>query len=83
MTAKRPHEDPQLDYDATLDVQRSHEQELLALPGVTGVATRLLDDGVALVVSIDPASRIPPALARRKRLDGARLVVRKERFEPQ
>ena len=73
----------QADYDATLAVQRRHETRLLGLPGVTAVATKLLDDGVALVVSVDPAAPVPAELHDRDELDGARLVVARERFEPQ
>ena len=71
------------DYEATLAVQRRHETRLLGLPGVTAVATRLLDDGVALVVSVDPALPVPAELRDRDELDGARLIVARERFEPQ
>jgi hypothetical protein len=73
----------QADYEATLAVQRRHEARLLGLPGVTAVATRLLDDGIALVVSVDPAAPVPAELRDRDELDGARLVVARERYEPQ
>jgi hypothetical protein len=74
--------DHQAAYEATLVVQRRHETRLLGLPGVTAVATRLLDDGVALVVSVDPAAPVPAELSDREELDGARLVIARERFEP-
>jgi hypothetical protein len=73
----------QADYEATLAVQRRHEAHLLGLPGVNAVATKLLDDGVALVVSVDPAVPVPAELVDRAELDGARLVIARERFEPQ
>lgn len=71
-----------LSHDDALAVQRRHESDLMALPGVTGVSLVLRDPGLVLEVSVDPDAPLPPPLADRAELDGLPLSVVRQRFEP-
>lgn len=68
-------------YDEAVDVQRRHEDRILAQPGVTGVSTVLRDGVPVLEVSVDPDAEVPELL-RVAELDGVPLRVERRRYEP-
>lgn len=71
-----------MNQEQALEVQRRHEDRLLAMPSVTGVGVKLRDGRLVLEVDVDPAAEVPPEL-RRTDIDGLPLVVEKRRYEPQ
>ncbi|MEV5375069.1 hypothetical protein [Streptomyces nondiastaticus] len=71
-----------MNQEQALEVQRRHEDRLLAMPSVTGVGVKLRDGRLVLEVDVDPAAEVPPEL-RRPDIDGLPLVVEKRRYEPQ
>lgn len=66
-------------YEDVVAVQRRHEDELLALPGVTGVGAKLREGNAVLVVDVDPAAEVPQEL-RRDEIDGVTLVVERATY---
>lgn len=66
-------------YDEVMAVQRRHQDELLALPGVTGVGAKLRDGEPVLVVDVDPDVEVPAEL-RREKIDGIALVVERATY---
>ncbi|KIF01554.1 hypothetical protein PL81_35005 [Streptomyces sp. RSD-27] len=64
------------------EVQRRHEDRLLALPSVTGVGVKLRSGRLVLAVDVDPDAEVPPELSQAE-IDGLPLVVEKRRYEPQ
>lgn len=66
-------------YDDAVAVQRRHEDELLALPGVTGVGAKLREGRAVLVVDVDPEAEVPQQL-RRDEIDGIALVVERATY---
>jgi len=71
----------ELSYDEALSVQRAHEQRLIGLPGVTGVAVKLRDNRPVLVVDVDPEAAVPDEVQHAD-LDGLPLVVERNRYRP-
>ncbi|MCF3105170.1 hypothetical protein IPZ58_26785 [Streptomyces roseoverticillatus] len=72
----------EMNQEQALEVQRRHEDRLLAMPSVTGVGVKLRDGRLVLEVDVDPDAEIPPEL-RRPEIEGLPLVVEKRRYEPQ
>jgi len=68
-------------YQQALAVQRAHEQRLITLPGVTGVAVKLRDERLALVVDLDPEADVPEEL-RAADVDGLPLIIERNRYRP-
>jgi hypothetical protein len=52
----------------------------MSLPDVGAIATKLLDDGVAIVISVDPNGSVPAELVDRRHVDGVRLVINREHY---
>ncbi|MEV4923254.1 hypothetical protein [Streptomyces roseoverticillatus] len=72
----------EMNQEQALEVQRRHEQRILALPSVTGVGVKLREGRLVLEVDVDPGAEVPPEL-RRPEIEGLPLVVEKRRYEPQ
>lgn len=69
------------EYAHAVAIQRAHESDLLALPGVTGVAVKLRGDALALVVDVDPDADVPEALLGDS-IDDLPLVIERARYLP-
>jgi hypothetical protein len=71
-----------MSYDQAVEIQRSHEQRLLALPGVSAVGVKLRDGNPMLVVTLDEGAELPKDL-RQQQIDGLDLTVERGRYQPQ
>ncbi len=71
-----------MSYGRAHDVQRRHQQQLLSLPGVSGVGVKMRDGSPVMVVTIDDGAEIPEAL-RAADIDGLQLTVERGRYRPQ
>ena len=69
-------------YEEAVAVQRRIQDQIMALPGVTGIAAKMRSGRPILEVSVDPAAEIPTELTV-DALDGVALVVERRRYEIQ
>ena len=70
-------------YEEAVEVQRRHESDLMALPGVVGVSVVLAEDVMVLKISVDPDADLPAELVDVSELDGLPVSVVRERYELQ
>lgn len=65
-----------MSYDAVTAVLQAHDQELMAIPGVVGVAVSLLEDGKTPCLKILVEKRTPELMQKLPTsLDGHPVVV--------
>ncbi len=69
-------------YDEARAVQRTHENSLMRLPGVSGLMVKLIDGSPVLEVYVDPDEPVPDELLVDE-IDGLALSVQRRRYRPQ
>lgn len=79
---ERDHGEVAMSHDEALEVQRRHEQRIMALPGVNAMGVKLGGDGLVLEVTVDSGAGIPEELDRPE-IEGLPLVVARGRYELQ
>ncbi|WP_029135890.1 hypothetical protein [Nakamurella lactea] len=71
-----------MSYEQAVDVQRRHEQRLIALPGVSAVGVKMRDGVPVLAVTVDQDVE-PPAELTAGQIDGLDVVVERGRYRLQ
>jgi hypothetical protein len=72
-----------MSYPEAVKIQRRHESDLMALPGVVGVSVVLADNVIVLKISVAPDAELPAELVGVSELDGLPVSVVRERYELQ